>query len=262
MSKLEKVLLLLNSMESSGSVQGGWITEVRALLIVTLGYLIAMLSVPVSSLSMLVWFAVYPVVGATVVCGGFGSIFRRSIPVLPLVMAIGIFNPLLDHTPALTIGLVEISRDWISFVSLTLRGLFAVQALLILIAVKGFSGLCNALAWLGLPGIFITQLQMVYRYLTVLLDEALDMLRARVVRGYGKASLPVKDWGSFVGQLFLRSVRRSRRVHSAMLARGFTGVLPRYNSAAGTWHVADTVFCAIWLVLFAVLRFVNLSALF
>lgn len=262
MSKLEKVLLTLTAMETAGDSEAGMVPDARALLIVTVAYLIALLSVPTASISMLIWFGIYPVIGATIVCGGYGSVFRRSLPVLPLVLVIGIFNPILDHTPALSVAGVTVSRGWVSFISLTLRGLFAVQALLIMITVKGFNGLCDALRWTGIPGLFITQLQMVYRYLTELLKEALDMLRARTARAYGKKVLPVKDWGTFTGQLFLRTVRRSRMVHSAMLARGFSRVLPRYGGYDAKWRISDTVFCVVWIALFAALRFINFSALF
>lgn len=262
MSKLESVLLQLTAMYSAKREAVGFVPGGRALLLVTVAYLVAMLSVPLPALSMLIWFAIYPVVGATLICGEFGTVFRRSLIVLPFVLAIGIFNPIFDREPAITIGHIVISRGWVTFISLTLRGLFAVQALLILITVKGFNGLCMSLRDFRVPAIFVTQLQMVYRYMNVLLQEALNMLRARMARGYGRKALPIKDWGPFTGQLFLRTIRRSRRIHAAMTARGFTGTMPRYATSSERWGRFDTCFCVVCIALFAFLRVFNFSALF
>jgi cobalt/nickel transport system permease protein len=69
-----------------------------------------------------------------------------------------------------------------------------------------------------------------YRYLFVLADEVLRMLRAKSARSPRLAHKPKPSilWegrvaGSMVGSLFIRSIERSERVYSAMLSRGFDG---------------------------------------
>ena len=66
---------------------------------------------------------------------------------------------------------MAVSRGWVSFVSIILRGLLSVQALLLLVYVAGFNRMCEALRRPGMPRVLVTQLLMVYRYLTVLLQE-------------------------------------------------------------------------------------------
>ncbi len=112
---------------------------------------------------------------------------------------------------------------------------------------------------LGCPAIVATQLLMVYRYLTLLLQEALTMQRARMARSYGKNSFRAKMWGQFVGQLLLRTIDRSRRINMAMKARGFNGSLS--ISSPSHWNTADTVYCLVWIPVFFLLRFVDIPML-
>lgn len=133
------------------------------------------------------------------------------------------------------------------------------QALLLLIRVAGFNDMCDAMRRIGCPAIIVTQLLMVYRYLTVLLQEALTMQRARMARSYGSYSFKASMWGPFVGQLLLRSIERSRRINMAMKARGFNGSLSA--SPMSRWTTADTVYCIIWIPLFILMRCVDFSSI-
>lgn len=231
----------------------------RALIAVTVLYLTAMLSVPVSSPGMLIWFAVYPIISAPLAHIAYERVMVRSLWVLPFVAAIAIFNPIYDRTPAFVIGSVTVSTGWISLLSVILRGLLSLQALLILIHVAGFNRICEGLRRLRLPGVLVTQLLLAYRYMGVLMTEALVMHRARAARGFGRRSYPLSIWAPFVGQLLLRSLERSRRIYAAMQARGFDGSLTVEPSAR--WNVADTLYCLIWTAVIIVMRTVDLSSL-
>lgn len=258
-TRLEKAIVILNARQLAAD--GSLIAEIdpRALLVVTLFYLLAMLSVPVADAGMLVWFAAYPIVSAALARVEYGAVFRGSLCVLPLLVVIGIFNPLFDKAPAFMVGSVAVSRGWVSFASVVIRGLLSVQALLILIRVAGFNRLCDAMRRLGMPRVLATQLLMAYRYLAVLLEEALSMHHARLARGYGRASYGPAMWGPFAGQLMLRSMERARRIHQAMKARGFNGSLP--DGKPGRWHTADTLYCLAWIPAIALLRLADLSAI-
>ncbi len=70
-----------------------------------------------------------------------------------------------------------------------------------------------------------------YRYIFVLSDEVIRLLRARDacsarvpgLNGGGTAIWRAKTAGNMAGQLFLRSYERSDRVYNAMLSRGYQG---------------------------------------
>ena len=133
------------------------------------------------------------------------------------------------------------------------------QAVLVLIYSTGFYNICTALQRMGLPTVLTTQLLMVYRYISVLLQESLSMSRARAARGFGRRNFPLKLWGTMVGQLLLRSVERARRVHNAMLARGFNGALPA--ATPRPLRTADWLYLIGWTAVIALLRFIDLSEL-
>ena len=259
-TRLEKAITVLNARQAkpeSTSHIGD--IDARALLVVTVVYLVAMLSVPLQRTDSIIWFAAYPIISAPLAHIPYERLFRNSLYALPLLFFIGIFNPLYDRTPAFAVFGLTISAGWISFISILIRGLLATQALLLLIHVAGFNEMCESLRRLGFPGVIVTQLLMVYRYLEVLLKEALTMQRARLARSYGRSAFKASMWGPFVGQLLLRTIERSRRINMAMKARCFHGSLS--TSPPSRWDTAATVYCLIWIPIILALRFLDITTL-
>lgn len=259
-TRLEKAITILNArqMKPDTSSHIGDI-DVRALLGVTVIYLVTLLSVPLQRTDIIIWFAVYPIISSPLAHVAYERLFRNSLFVLPLLIFIGIFNPIYDRTIAFSVFGIAVSAGWISFISIVIRGLLATQALLLLILISGFNEICEAMRRMGCPGVIVTQLLMVYRYLSVLLQEALTMQRARMARSYGSSSFKASMWGAFIGQLLLRTIERSRRVNMAMKARGFNGSLSA--STMSRWDTTDTVYCMIWIPVFFILRFIDIPTL-
>lgn len=228
--------------------------DARAKLLVTAVFLVTMLSVPLTHLSELLLYFAFPLVTAAMGGLGFGSVFRRSLFVLPLVVFIGVFNLFYDREPVLQIGTLVVTRGWITFLSIVVRGLLSVQALLILISATGFYRLCRSMQQLGLPAVFTTQLLFVYRYIYVLIHEALKMSQARDARGFGRKSYPLRTWGTLIGQLLIRTVCRAESIGRAMLARGFTGRIPQNVCREQAWRPRDTAFLALWSAAFILMR--------
>ena len=88
-----------------------------------------------------------------------------------------------------------------------------------------FSNLLKAFRVLFLPKIFITTLEMCYRYIFILLNITTDMFVARKSRTFDKIAL--KEGRHFVsnaiGSLFGKSYELSEEVYGAMLSRGYKG---------------------------------------
>ncbi len=154
-----------------------------------------------------------------------GLIGRKLVLVSPFALFLGMFNPLLDQQPLLTIGSVVISGGWISFASIMLRFALTVGAILLLVAVTGFNSVCMALERLGMPRIFAVQLLLLYRYIFVLMEEGIRMYRARQLRAFHGRGLGMRTFGLLVGSLLLRTLDRAQRIHLAMLCRGFDGTI-------------------------------------
>jgi cobalt/nickel transport system permease protein len=82
--------------------------------------------------------------------------------------------------------------------------------------------LLRVLQRVHVPGLFITTLTLMHRYLFVLTDEAERMRRARASRTF----TPHRrfQWhllATVVGQLFVRASERAERIYNAMCARGW-----------------------------------------
>ena len=157
MGRLEHAITRLQEMQSLRDDAGRTVGPVCGI-VVTLCYLVAMLSVPVDRLGMLLWFAVYPIVASPYLGRSFTKVFLRSLYTLPFIIFIGIFNPVFDTVPAMTVGSLTVSRGWITFVSIVLRGLMSVQAIMILVEAVGFEGVCRGLRRIGVPAGLVTQL--------------------------------------------------------------------------------------------------------
>ncbi|WP_298845945.1 cobalt ECF transporter T component CbiQ [Clostridium sp.] len=88
-----------------------------------------------------------------------------------------------------------------------------------------WASLLKALRVLLLPKIFITTLEMCYRYIFILLNITTDMFVAKKSRTFSKTSS--KDGRHFVsnaiGSLFGKSYALSEEVYGAMLSRGYKG---------------------------------------
>jgi cobalt/nickel transport system permease protein len=123
----------------------------------------------------------------------------------------------------------------------------------------GFYDMCHAMRRFGCPKVLVTQLQFTYRYMVVVVEEAVGMDRARKARGFGRNSYPLRMWGRMVGQLLVRSYERATRIYRAMLSRGFDGTMPlsRPQHMSGlSW-----VFMLIWVAVMLALRLINISQL-
>ncbi|MDE7381571.1 MAG: cobalt ECF transporter T component CbiQ [Muribaculaceae bacterium] len=257
MDKLEKGIYKLKSMEFRDQAVPPGINSC-ALLITTICYLIVMLSVSPTGISMLILFSIFPIITAPICGESYLKIMLRSLWVLPFILFIGIFNPIFDKEAFLKIGELDISRGWVTFASVIIRGLLGMQAILILISNDGFLGLCNSLRRLKVPDLLITQLQFVFRYLLVMMEELQNMRRARDARSYGRDTYPLKVWGNMMGQLFIRTVDRSQRIHAAMISRGFSGTIPTYNNYSFGWSYKNTLYVCSWIAVFLILRLINI----
>ncbi len=164
---------------------------------------------------------------------GWGFTLRRSFVALPFVLA-ALALPF--SVPGATVfelpwlGWTVSDLGLLRLATVVLRSWLAVQAAILLTATTRFHEILWALRALGLPPVLVGTLGFMYRYLFVLGDEALRLLRARAARS---ARLPGSQgpplaWqarvaGGMVGGLFLRSLERSERIYHAMLARGYDG---------------------------------------
>ena len=147
--------------------------------------------------------------------------FYKLRIVLPLVMAVGLFNPIFDRAILVRIGSLAVSGGVVSMLTLMLKGLFCLMASFLLMATTPIDSLCAALRQLHVPKMLVTLLLLTYRYIGVMTEELAVMTDAYHLRAPGQKGIHISAWGSFLGQLLLRSMDRAQELYSSMLLRGY-----------------------------------------
>ena len=228
-------------------------------LLVTVFYIVTVVSFPKYDLSGLVVMVLYPVVLFQAAGIPVSLCFRKLRFVLPLVCAVGLVNPFLDHTPLMQLGTLTVTGGLVSMVTLMLKGVFSLMASFVLIATTSIDTLCAALRMLHVPDILTTLLLLTYRYIGVMLEEVSIMTEAYALRAPGQKGIHISAWGSFLGQLLLRSMDRAEALYHSMLLRGFRGEY--FYADVPPWGVSGVVYVIVCTGAFLCARWVNLPVL-
>lgn len=227
-------------------------------LLTTVMYVTVVISFGRYEISALLPFVFYPVVLFALSSLPAGPLLKRVLLAQVFVLGIGIWNPLFDTAPVM-IGGLSVARGWLSLLSLLLKSILAITALFLLIAATGLEKTAQALRMLKVPKIFVLQLLLTYRYIAVLLEEAARMTQAYSLRAPRQKGIHHSAWGSFLGQLLLRTVDKAERIHAAMLLRGFKGEYhPGGTPGAGR---SDWAYLVCWGSFFILARMYNLPYL-
>lgn len=184
---------------------------------------------------------------------GIGFLLKRSLLALPFVLAAVPLLVSVDGVPWATVWLgpvtLTISQTGLQrFASIVLRSWISVQAAILLAATTPFPQLLVAMRALRMPRLLVAIVGLMWRYLFVIADEALRLMRARAARmGHpersdtrvgGSLAWRARVTGGMAGNLLLRSFDRSDRIYHAMLARGYDGevrTLPLPPMTASGW---------------------------
>lgn len=222
-------------------------------------YIFTVVSFPKYALSGLFVMVLYPVVLYRLSGIPVSACFYKLRYVLPLVMAVGVANPFLDKVPMMKLGGIVISRGTVSMLTLMLKGVFSLMASFLLVATTKVDALCASLRKLHVPEVIVTLFLLTYRYISVLVEQVSIMSDAYALRAPGQKGIHISAWGSFLGQLLLRSMDRANELYQSMLQRGFTGSFSYTDTAPFTGR--DGVFLLISGALLLCARFLNLAAL-
>ncbi len=163
---------------------------------------------------------------------------RRAILALPFVLAA---LPLPFTTPGkplleFSLGAIVLQvsdAGLVRLISIALKSWLSVQVAILLTVSTPFPDLLQAMRALKVPRLLVAVFGLMWRYLFVLVDEALRLMRARSARSSQHPERNLRSgrsvvWrarvtGGMAGSLFLRAFERSDRIYLAMLARGYDG---------------------------------------
>jgi cobalt/nickel transport system permease protein len=231
----------------------------RIKLIVTFAFILTVVSFPKYELSGMIPFFIFPVMLFSLGDVPAKFILKKLLVVSPFVIFVGIFNPLFDSVTMYEFYGINISGGWLSFLSIIIKYILTVSAALLLIATTSFPGVCYGLQRLSLPSIFVSQMLFIYRYIFVLMDETMKIVRARNMRSFGNKGTSIKVFINIIGVILIRTIEKAERIYSAMLSRGFDGRLRSSKKYKITF--GDIFIALICLSAFYFLRKYNVSVI-
>jgi len=168
---------------------------------------------------------------------GLGFVLKRALLALPFVLSA---IPLIFWGPQ-PLNQIRLWDDlYVSIspagvekcISITIKAWLSIQAAILLTATSSFSDLISGFRQMHIPAILISIIELMWRYLFVMVDEVNRLIRARNSRSStcdrhthsgGSVFWRARVTGNMAGSLFLRSIERSERVYAAMLSRGYNG---------------------------------------
>jgi cobalt/nickel transport system permease protein len=224
-------------------------------LLTTLVYLVVLASFDNTEISSLMPLWIFPIFIFAFSDTPMMPIVSRILFVLPLIIGIGVLQPFFDHR-VMIIGSLELSMGWVVFLGLLIKSILILSTTLLLIATTGINKLAMALRIMKVPKLFVLQLLLTYRYISVLGEELYRMQRAYFLRATGQKGIHRGAWGSFLGQLLLRTFDRGHRIYQSMALKGFVGEY--YSGTEIRLKMRDIFYFICWSSLFLIVRFYNI----
>ncbi|MBZ0155618.1 MAG: cobalt ECF transporter T component CbiQ [Alphaproteobacteria bacterium] len=103
----------------------------------------------------------------------------------------------------------------------------AVSIVAVLGFTTAFTDLMAGLSWFRVPKGFIEILMLAYRYIFVILEDALVIYNAQKNRlGYTTIKRGLSSFGTLTGSLILKAFESSQSTTLAMIQRGYDGTMP------------------------------------
>jgi cobalt/nickel transport system permease protein len=147
------------------------------------------------------------------------AVVLSRIPLLFLLKRLAWLSPLVLGV-ALVNALQPAARG--SWLTVAARSAICLLTIILVSNTTPFSRILRVLKSARVPGLLITTLALMHRYLFVLVEEAERMRRARASRTFTpRRGARWQTLSTVVGQLFVRASERAERIYDAMCARGW-----------------------------------------
>ena len=189
----------------------------------TLVFIISVVSTASYNILRLLFFLLYIIVVLIMSKTDHKLLFKRYLVVLPFSLFVGIGNIFVNNNVYYEILIIPITFGFISFISIVLKSYLTVMAVFLLISTTKLNDIFAFMGNIKIPKIIVNELNLTFRYIHTLADEAGNMYTAYILRSNRKKGIDIKDMGSFLGNLLLRSVDKADKVYNAMKLRGYNG---------------------------------------
>lgn len=202
--------------------------DARAKLVAIVAYTVVLLSFGYHSVAALAPMAILPLAMLWFARVPVWFALRRVLILSPLLLTLALAGPLYDASPRVVAfgpwsGVIR--GGWLTAAVVVAEFALSIFALTALMSTTPFALLLEAMRRLRVPKALVMQLGFLYRYLFVLIDEAMRLRLARDFRGAARAPLGrrLRAAGGAIGSLFIRTLEHSERIHLAMRFRGYRG---------------------------------------
>ncbi len=191
--------------------------------IATFLYVVIVVSFERHNVSSLMPYFFYPIIVGALSNVPYKLLLSRLAIAMPFCVFAGFTNLFFEKNIAFYINSnIGISFGVLSFSSIIIKSILTVMAVLLLIATTSMPMLARQLISLHLPTSFVLVISLMYRYISVLIEESSNMYTAYLLRSGSKNGIKLKDIGPFLGQLILRSFDKAEQIYRAMKCRGFS----------------------------------------
>jgi cobalt/nickel transport system permease protein len=185
-------------------------------------------------------------------------IWARGRVVLPLVVFVAAFIPFFrDGEVVAALGPFDISREGLEVLgSVAAKATIGTISAVLLGATTSVPAIIRGLEAMRVPRLLTLIAAFMYRYLFVIAEELRRMRSALAARAYRpRTMLQVAALGRMTTALFLRTFSRGERIYLAMLARGYSGQMPRLEPLRLVR--ADAVFVSLIILTLLPLRVIS-----
>ena len=187
----------------------------------------------------------------------FGRLLKRFLWINGFILFLWVMVPLTFEGRALwRIGPLTVTVTGVILCAqMTLKSNAIFLALTGLLATMSVATLGHALTQLRVPGKIVPLFLTAYRYVFVLEEEYLRLLRALKIRGFKpRTNLHTyRTYAYLLGMVFVRAAARAERVFDAMRCRGYKGryyVLQQHKTDPRTWLFGSVALLMILIIVF------------
>jgi len=155
------------------------------------------------------------------------EIYQRLKPLFLFLLMIWALLPITFNGDTIyQVLCFDLSKQGLEYCAmLTIKSITIILFFMAFVATMTIGVMGKALQKLHISNKFVFLVLMTYRYIFVIGEEYQRLLRAAKIRGFvSKTNIhSYKTYAHIAGMLFVRAAMRAKRVHQAMVCRGFNG---------------------------------------
>lgn len=206
-------------------------------ILMTLCFILCVVSIDRYALNQVLAFAFYPIIALCISNLRAKILLKKALFSLAFVLFIALANLFTEST---------LCSAFLGFSSLMLKAFLCILAVLILSASTKMNDIAQALRKFHIPCIIVLQLMLSFRYIEVLIKQAINIKNAYLLRS-NRENIPLRDWVKLVGSLILKSIDSANSLYKSMLCRGFNAHFVIKDNSTITFkeYLILTAFCLI-----------------